>query len=89
VNQERGNYKRWEVKLTIPEIREMLEIDGKLEGHWAIEVDVPTGTDPFAENKLWLQALNTLTESCGVKITTVRFNLRANVAGYEFRMKEE
>jgi hypothetical protein len=89
VNQERGSSKRWEVKLTIPEIREMAETDGRLEGHWAIEVNVPTGAEPFSRNKLWLDALNTLTESCGVKITTVRFNLRANVVGYEFEMREE
>jgi hypothetical protein len=78
-----------EVKLTIPEIREMNETGGRLEGHWAITVNVPNGTDPFDNERLWLGALNTLTESCGVKITTVRFNLSANVAGYEFGMREE
>jgi hypothetical protein len=78
-----------EVKLTIPEIREMAESGGRLEGHWAVEVNVPNRTDPFSGKKLWLDALNTLTESCGVKITTVRFNLSANVAGYEFGMREE
>ena len=78
-----------EVKLTIPEIREMNETGGRLEGHWAITVNVPNGTDPFDNDRLWLGALNTLTESCGVKITTVRFNLSANVAGYEFGMREE
>jgi hypothetical protein len=78
-----------EVKLTIPEIREMNETGGRLEGHWAITVSVPNGTDPFDNDRLWLSALNTLTESCGVKITTVRFNLGANVAGYEFGMREE
>ena len=89
MSQERGSSKRWEVKLTIPEIREMAETDGRLEGHWAIEVNVPTGSNPFDDNKLWLESLNTLTESCGVKITTVKFNLSANVAGYEFGMREE
>ena len=89
MSQERGSSKCWEVKLTIPEIREMAETDGRLEGHWAIEVNVPTGSNPFDDNKLWLESLNTLTESCGVKITTVKFNLSANVAGYEFGMREE
>ena len=81
--------KHWEAKFTIPEIREIAENGGKLEGHWAITVNVPNGIDPFSSKKLWLEALNTLTESCGVKITTVRFNLSANVAGYEFLMREE
>lgn len=89
MTEERGSSKRWEAKFTIPEIREMAENGGKLEGHWAITVDVPKGVDPFTNNKLWLDAINTLTESCGVKITTVRFNLSANVAGYEFGMREE
>jgi hypothetical protein len=89
VNLKQGSPKRWEVKLTIPEIREMAETGGKLEGHWAVEVNVPVGTEPFTGKKLWLEALNTLTESCGVNITTVRFNLSANVAGYEFGMREE
>ena len=78
-----------EVKLTIPEIREMSETGGRLEGHWAITVNVPNGTDPFDNDRLWLNALNTLSEYCGVKITTVKFNLSANVAGYEFGMREE
>ena len=89
MNKEQGTSKRWEAQFTIPEIREMAEDGGKLEGHWAITVNVPKGTNPFAGTKLWVDALNTLTESCGVKITTVRFNLSANVAGYEFGMKEE
>ena len=89
MSEEQGNPKRWEVKLTVPEIREMAKTDGRLEGNWAIEVNVPNGTDPFSGKKLWLDSLNTLTESCGVKITTVRFNLSANVVGYEFEMREE
>lgn len=75
--------------LTIPEIAEMGKLGGKLEGHWAITINTPKGTNPFTQTKLWRDALNTLTESCGVKITTVRFNLSANVAGYEFQMREE
>lgn len=80
---------RWDTELTIPDIREMAQNGGKLEGHWAVLVNVPKGTNPFTKDKLWVEALNTLTESCGVKITTVRFNLSANVAGYEFLMREE
>jgi hypothetical protein len=75
--------------LTAADIREMARTGGRLEGHWAITVDVPNGIDPFSSKKLWLDLINTLTESCGVKITTVRFNLSANVAGYEFLMREE
>jgi hypothetical protein len=80
---------RTDTQLTIPEIREMAETGGRLEGHWSIVVNVPKGTNPFTNNKLWTEALNTLTESCGVKITTVRFNLDTNVAGYEIGMREE
>jgi hypothetical protein len=87
--QEHGTSKRWETELTIPEIQDMAETGGKLEGHWAITVNVPNNTDPFGKERLWLEALNTLTESCGVKITTVKFNLSANVARYEFGMREE
>jgi hypothetical protein len=89
MKKEQGNPDRWDTQLTIPEIREIAETGGKLEGYWAITVNVPNGTDPFTNDRLWLEALNTLTESCGVKITTVRFNLSANVAGYEFGMREE
>ena len=87
--EERASSKRWDTELTIPDIREMAEMGGKLEGHWAITVNVPKDTNPFTADKLWQDALNTLTESCGVKITTVKFNLSANVAGYNFEMREE
>jgi hypothetical protein len=83
------NSNQWEAQLTIPEIKEMAQTGGRLEGHWAITVNVPKGTDPFTGKKLWAETLNTLTESCGVKITTVKFNLSTNVAGYEFLMREE
>ena len=89
MSKEQSVSERWDTLLTIPEIREMAETGGKLEGHWGITVNVPKNTNPFANDRLWLEALNTLTESCGVKITTVKFNLSANVAGYEFGMREE
>jgi hypothetical protein len=83
------NCKRYDSQLTIPEIIDLAKNGGRLEGHWAITINAPKDMNPFTSDKLWVDALNILTESCGVKITTVRFNLKQNVAGYEFLMREE
>lgn len=79
----------YDTVLTAPEIREMAKTGGRLEGHWAITVFFPKKTSPFTSDRLWVDLLNTLTESCGVKITTVRFKLNPNVVGCEFGLREE
>ena len=75
--------------LTAADIREMAQTGGRLEGHWAITIFFPNKTTPFQPDRLWVDLLNTLTESCGVKITTVRFKEKPNVLGCEFGLREE
>ena len=81
--------KRYDALLTAAEIRELAESGGRFEGYWAITIHVPYGSNPFTADRLWFDLLNTLTEACGVKITSLRFKLKMNVAGYEFGLREE
>jgi hypothetical protein len=74
--------------LTAYDIKEMALTKGKLEGHWHIEVQVPYGTNPFTTDRLWIELINTLVESCGVKIISLKFKLKMNVAGYQFALRE-
>lgn len=75
--------------LTAAEIREMAQTGGRLEGHWAITIFFPNKTNALRPDAIWVDLLNTLTESCGVKITTVRFKVNPNVVGCEFGLREE
>jgi hypothetical protein len=79
---------KFDTILTAYDVKEMLITESKLEGHWHIEVQVPYGTNAFTGNRLWLDSINTLVESCGVKIISLRFKLKMNVAGYQFALRE-
>lgn len=75
--------------LTEAEVLELLTNGGRLEGYWAVTVQVPTGSNPFTTDKSWLDLLNQLTEMAGVKITSLKFNLNANVESYVFGLRED
>jgi len=75
--------------LTEAEVVELVANGGMLEGYWAVTVQVPTGSNPFTTDKSWLDLLNQLTEVAGVKITSLKFNLNANVGSYVFSLRED
>lgn len=75
--------------LTEAEVLELLANGGRLEGYWAVTVQVPTESNPFTTDKSWLDVLNQLTEMAGVKITSLKFNLNANVESYVFGLRED
>lgn len=78
----------YDTVLTAAEIREMAQTGGRLEGHWEITVFFPDKTAPFTNTRLWVDLLNTLTEACGAKITTVKFKLNPKAVGCEFGLRE-
>ena len=79
---------RWDTILTAYDIKQMVDEGRRLEGHWHIEIRVPYGTHAFVGQRIWVDLINTLTESCGVKLITLKFKLKMNVAGYEFALRE-
>ena len=79
---------KFDTILTAPEVKELADTAGKLEGYWHIEVQVPYGINPFTTDRLWIELINTLVESCGVKIISLKFKLKMNVAGYQFGLRE-
>jgi hypothetical protein len=89
VNRQDNPEETYDTVLTAAEIEEMAKAGGRLEGHWAITIFFPSETSPFTTNRVWVDLLNTLTESCGVKITTLKFKLNPQVISYEFGMKED
>jgi hypothetical protein len=89
VKQGRQDLDRYDTLLTETEVRELLKEGGKLEGYWAVTILVPFGSNPFTIDKAWLDLLNQLTEEAGVKITSLKFKLKANVALYVFGLRED
>jgi hypothetical protein len=79
---------KWDTILTAYDIKQMVDEKRKLEGHWHVEIRVPYGTHAFFGNRIWVDLINTLTESCGVNLITLKFKLKMNVAGYEFALRE-
>jgi hypothetical protein len=79
---------KFDTILTAYDVKELAENQGKLEGYWHIEVQVPYGINPFTTDRLWIELINTLVESCGVKIISLKFKLKMNVAGYQFGLRE-
>ena len=66
----------------------MVSTESQLEGHWHIEIQVPYAINPFVGDRAWIQSINTLVESCGVKIISLKFKLKMNVASYQFALRE-
>lgn len=79
---------KFDTILTAYDVKDLADTEGKLEGYWHIEVQVPYGINPFSGDRLWLDLINTLVESCGVKIMSLKFKLKMNVAGYQFGLRE-
>ena len=79
---------KFDTILTAYDVKEMLATDSKLEGYWHIEIQVPYATNPFTGDRLWMDSINTLVESCGVKIISLKFKLKMNVAGYQYALRE-
>jgi hypothetical protein len=79
---------RFDVILTAQDIKEMVANQGRLEGHWHIEIQVPYGTNPFTKDRVWIDSVNALLEACGVKVITLKFKLKMNVESYQFALRE-
>lgn len=75
--------------LTEAEVIELISNGGRLEGYWAVTIQVPNEANPFTTDKSWLELLNQLTEMAGVKITSLKFQLKASVESYVFGLRED
>jgi hypothetical protein len=87
-SEGRAQTERFDTILTAEEIKEMVATDSYLEGHWYVEIHVPYATNPFMGDRAWIDSVNTLVESCGVKIISLKFKLKMNVASYQFALRE-
>jgi hypothetical protein len=87
-SEGKSQEERFDTILTAETIAEMLITESKLEGHWHIEVQVPYGTNPFTDDRSWIDLVNALVESCGVKILSLKFKLKMNVSGFQFALRE-
>ena len=86
--EAKGQEDRFDTILTASEVIEMSYSNGRLEGNWHIEVQVPFGIEAFTGDRAWIDLLNTLVEYCGVGIMSLKFKLKMNVAEYQFALRE-